>query len=96
MSPIGWRLGTPCLIALCVLAPSARGDEKSDEKLFQKVMNRMLKCDLFRKEYPDKFVYPPKSFIKPNSSKEMNAYASAHKAHGAEFDDKTGKIRPSS
>jgi len=81
-------------MAVFLLAASAQADEAEDAKLFKKVMNRLLKNDLFVKEYPDKFVYPPKAFIKPNSAKEMNAYASAAKVHGAEIDEKTDKNRP--
>lgn len=94
MSAICRRTWILCFAVYGLATPLARGDEADDEKLFQKVMNRMLKCDLFVNEYPDKFVYPPKAFIKPKSAKEINAYASAHKAHGAERDEKTGKIRP--
>src|SRR5262249_42132457 len=81
-------------VAFCALACVARADEASDQKLFQKVMNRLLNSDLLLKKYPEKFVFPPKAFIKPKSEKEVNAYASSHKVHGAEFDEKTGKIRP--
>jgi tetratricopeptide (TPR) repeat protein len=79
---------------LLLLVPALRADEAEDKKLFEKVMKRLLKNDAFVREYPEKFVYPPRAFIKPKSEKEFNAYASAHKLCGAEEDPKTGKIRP--
>src|SRR5688572_28149119 len=82
-----------CIVFGCFAAPVG-ADEAEDEKLFQTVMNRLMKNEVFVREYPDKFAYPPKAFIKPKSLKEMNAYASAHKAWGAEIDEKSGKIRP--
>jgi tetratricopeptide (TPR) repeat protein len=88
------RLLMLAISALCLYVPSVRADEIADEKLFKKVMKRLIRNQAFVKEYPEKFVYPPKAFIKPNSIKEMNAYASAHRAHGAELDSKSGKIRP--
>jgi tetratricopeptide (TPR) repeat protein len=82
------------VLTVCLLATAARADESDDEKMFGKVMQRLLKNDTFVAEYPAQFAYPPKAFIKPKSIREVNAYASAHKLHGAEPDDKTGKIRP--
>ncbi|MFO0968648.1 MAG: M48 family metalloprotease [Gemmataceae bacterium] len=81
------------LPALCLIAvtPSIRAGE-DDEKLFNKVMARLLSADLVRKEYPDKYLWPPKYFVKPDSAKELNAYATAHVKLGAIIED--GKTRP--
>jgi len=81
------------LAVLLLPAFSWAGDD-ADEKLFRKVMARILSTDLARKEYPDKYVWPPKHFIKPDSVKELNAYATASEKLGAEFDSASGKIRP--
>jgi hypothetical protein len=69
-------------------------DEAENEKLLAKVMTRLMSADMVSKEYPKKFDWPPKFFVKPKSKREVNAYASAHKLHGATLDEKTGKIRP--
>jgi Zn-dependent protease with chaperone function len=90
--PLRWVCAALCYGWLVVGPVSAQ--ETTDEQLFQKVMNRLMKTDLFVREYPSKFVYPPKTFIKPKSLKELNAYATASKAYGAIVDDKTGKIQP--
>ncbi len=82
------------LSVLCLLPAVVKADGDADEKLFQSVMKRLMNNEVFVREYPDKFAYPPKAYIKPKSSQEMNAYASAHRAHGAEVDAKSGKIRP--
>lgn len=81
-------------IVFCAVPAILRADEADDEKLFHRVMGRLMKNEAFVREYPEKFAYPPKTFIKPKSAKELNAYASAHPAFGAEFDEKAGKIRP--
>ena len=94
MNAFSWRRIALLAVPFLMLATSTRADDVEDEKLFTKVMNRLLKNELFIREYPEKFVYPPKAFIKPNSVKEMNAYASAAKVHGAVIDDKTEKVRP--
>ncbi|MBM3995767.1 MAG: hypothetical protein FJ303_16690 [Planctomycetes bacterium] len=92
------RLSLPhCVLVVAVVLTHGSfiwADDVADKKLFDKVMDRLVKNELFVKEYPGKYVFPPRSFIKPNSAKEFNAYASAHKAHGAEHDEKAGKIRP--
>lgn len=78
-----------------LLFPGAgRADENDDEKLFQKVMHRLLSTDVADTEYPKKYFWPPQYFIKPKSQNEFNAYASAHKLAGAAVQEKTGKVRP--
>jgi tetratricopeptide (TPR) repeat protein len=94
MHAIQWRWLALAAVVFGLHTEPVRADESTDEQLFQKVMKRLLKSDLFVRDYPDKFAFPPKAFIKPKSAKEMNAYASAAKVHGAEFDEKTKKIRP--
>jgi tetratricopeptide (TPR) repeat protein len=77
------------------LAPSVcRADDKDDEKLFQKVMQRLLSSDIVAEAYPRKYYWPPKYFIKPDSEKEINAYASASERSGAEVESRSGKVRP--
>ncbi|MBM4070250.1 MAG: hypothetical protein FJ271_15040 [Planctomycetes bacterium] len=80
-------------IFFLVVAP-ARADEKDDNKLFQRVMQRLLSSELADKEYTRKFFWPPHYFIKPQSKNEVNAYATAHKEFGATVDAKSGKIKP--
>jgi hypothetical protein len=54
---------------------SVRADTRTMPSGSTTLLKRLLKNDLFLREYPDQYAYPPKSFIKPNSAKEFNAYA---------------------
>lgn len=79
---------------LCTVIPSLlQAQEDSDEKLFHRVMSRLLATDLVKAEYPSKYAFPPKYFVKPGL-KELNAYATAHEKLGAVIDPETRKIRP--
>jgi tetratricopeptide (TPR) repeat protein len=72
----------------------ARADEPSDKKMFERVMSRLLASDVAAKEYPGKYLWPPRHQIMPDSDKIVNAFASASEAMGAQFDEKANKIRP--
>jgi hypothetical protein len=80
--------------SLLLLTASSAHAQKDDSRLFSTVMDRLLSSDRVVRGYPEKYAWPPKYFIKENSAKEVNAYASAHKSHGAKIDEKTGKLRP--
>jgi Zn-dependent protease with chaperone function len=67
---------------------------RSDEDMFKDVMTRLVNTELLRSSYPAKYAFPPKYLIKPDSAKEMNAYASVHPKLGAEMDPDTRKMRP--
>lgn len=89
------RLAILALSLACSwLVCPVRGTEPSEEKLFEKVMARLLAADLVQREYPSKFAWPPRYIVKPDSTKEVNAYASAAPVVGAQRDAKTGKLRP--
>src|SRR5581483_8267949 len=83
-----------CSALLLGLEDVGRANAQDDQKFFDKVMNQLLSTDLVRREYPDKYSFPPKFFIKPSSEQELNAYASSHERHGATFDPDQRKIRP--
>src|SRR5262245_45741763 len=87
------RFSLPAIFVV-LWATTARTDDAADQKMFEGVMKRLLGTDIVRKEYPKKYAWPPKWFIKPNSRKELDAYASAAKIHGAELDNKTGELTP--
>jgi tetratricopeptide (TPR) repeat protein len=93
MSGTWARYSLPAILLLLWTA-AGRADDAADQKMFEGVMKRLLGTDIVRKEYPKKYAWPPKWFIKPNSRKELNAYASAAKVHGAELDEKTGDPTP--
>jgi tetratricopeptide (TPR) repeat protein len=84
------------LLASSLLFAPARAlaDDSPEEALFRKVMDRLLSSDLVKRAYPTKYAWPPKAFVKKGSPREINAYASAYKGHGATVDEKTGKLRP--
>src|SRR5947207_587761 len=88
----GFGVALACL--LCLGLGTVRAEEKTDEQIFRKVMGRLLNNDLAQREYPGKYAWPPRYLVKPNSQKEINAYASAATVHGAEVDEKSGKVRP--
>jgi predicted Zn-dependent protease len=71
-----------------------RADDAEDEKLFNQVMARLVSSKIASVDYPGKYIWPPKYFIKPDSKKELNAYATAHPKLGAVVDKKAGKIQP--
>lgn len=88
------RFGAWLLLTVMFAPSTLSAGEAAHEKLFQNVMARLLATDLVRKEYPDKYVWPPKFFIKADSAKELNAYATAHEKLGAVYERDVGKIRP--
>jgi predicted Zn-dependent protease len=57
-------------------------------------MDRLLNTDLAVKEYPGKYLWPPKYMVMPQSAKIINAFATASESNGATFDKQAGKIRP--
>jgi tetratricopeptide (TPR) repeat protein len=68
--------------------------EGPDDKLFAKVMGRLLASDLAATEYPKKYVWPPHCKVMPESDAIVNAFATAAPELGATFDQSAGKIRP--
>jgi hypothetical protein len=88
------NLGTTALLALFWTTLPGRADDAGDEKLFNQVMSRLLSSKIASVDYPSKYVWPPKYFIKPDSKRELNAYATAHPKLGAVLDKKSGKVRP--
>src|ERR1700730_12026278 len=82
------------VLVLFLLPQVARAQKTADEKLFHNVMNRLLSSEVVKTNYPAKYIWPPIYFIKKNSEKELNAYATAAKVLGATIDEKSGKIRP--
>lgn len=81
------------LVALLAFSP-APADDTADDKLLDKVMQRLLSTDILSDAYPAKYYWPPKHFVKPDSVKELNAYATASPRLGAVVNEKTGKVRP--
>jgi tetratricopeptide (TPR) repeat protein len=82
------------VVFLGLVVPGLRADEKDDEKLLAKVMNLLLATEQVGDDYPKKYFWPPKYYIKPDSTREMNAYATASKNFGATVEEKSGKVRP--
>jgi tetratricopeptide (TPR) repeat protein len=89
-----WILAASLTATWLFPTTAARAGEADDAKLFDKVMQRLLSTDQVHRRYPAKYAWPPKYFVKPESAKEVNAYASAHKSHGAVVDERSGKVRP--
>jgi predicted Zn-dependent protease len=98
-------VGLSTLAALFLTGAGLRGDDKedakkdeavsaADQKLFTKVMDRLLHSDLAIKEYPKQFAFPPRAFVKPHSADEVNAYASASPFWGAVLGEEGEKSRP--
>lgn len=73
---------------------TAWADDASDKKMFERVMSRLLTTDIVAREYPNKYLWPPRHQIMPDSDKIVNAFASASEAVGAQFDEKANKMRP--
>ena len=63
------------------------GGTEAEQKMFHEVMDRLMQTSQVRDSYPKDFAWPPRAFIKPDSAREFNAYASAY----GEKDEK-GKI----
>jgi tetratricopeptide (TPR) repeat protein len=82
------------LSLLISLTPAEARAQKDDARMFATVMERLLSSDRVLRGYPQKYAWPPRHFIKEDSAKEVNAYASAHKSHGATLDKESGKVRP--
>jgi len=73
---------------------AARADDASDKKMFERVMSRLLGTDIAAREYPAKYLWPPRHMVMPKSDDIVNAFASNSEMMGAQFDKKTKKIQP--
>lgn len=58
-----------------VAAPADNPAADADTKLFNEVMEKLLATARVKNQYPDKYVWPPRYYVIPNSDKQFNAYA---------------------